>query len=134
MASESNLLASISGDASNLVSGNLDRFVFAGGCPRDYSSNCPIDFVEQGGKCVASSTYFGSCTTFTASLDSTQKEGMAVSCRTNWPCASGGAYNFNGCPTGWEYSSSSNACSAPREYNGVCSTLTNFDGHSDHEK
>lgn len=61
-----------------------------------------------------------------------QVEEFSWKCRASWPCVSGCALNFSGCPSGW--TSSADGCVAPKDYAGICSPVTNFSKMSDEDK
>jgi CPW-WPC domain-containing protein len=117
------------------VSERVVRMKFVGGCPREFEG-CPRAWEEKGGACHPPADYEGTCGVFGLpdfeGKSVEDKEAFAAECRLSWPCVAACALDFSACPRTWQ--SSGGSCIAPGDYQGICSTTTDFAGYSQSQK
>merc|ERR1712184_234921 len=115
-----------------LVKARMNEFLFLGGCPRDMSAECPLDWTATEAGCRPPAAYDGLCGVVRfhgPDVSAVQMERLAVTCRASWPCKVPCSRVLHGCPDGWH--SIDGLCLAPDTYRGPCSPAVHFMASSD---
>jgi len=112
----------------------VKRYVYLGGCPRDFSASCPIGWsAGSGGACEPPADYSGPCGSMSfSSLGQSQLEDAVLKCSVDFPCAAPCDHGFSACPEGW--SEEKGLCTAGASYDGLCSPVADFREASDESK
>ena len=115
-----------------IVNLRMRTHFYAGACIRNYSTLCPVGWVElRGAKCGPPGDYQGSCRQFPVTPISSVEAKMqaAIKCGVEWPCQTC-RLNFKKCPVGW-HAVNGLVCKAPRTYDGMCDKVIDFADTSD---
>merc|ERR1712232_30159 len=104
----------------------VKRYVYLGGCPRDFSAACPLGWTAGSGvTCDPPASYTGPCGAMSfKSLGQNALEDAVLKCRVNFPCAAPCDHSFAACPEGW--SEQAGLCIAGGDYDGLCSPVADL--------
>jgi len=106
------------------VHARLQKYVYTGGCPRDWR-DCPLGWQGSAGMCTPPPAYDGLCGSFSVEQMSLKsKEDMAWKCRMEWPCSPICHRDYSRCPKGWRVDG--RLCLADTVYQGICSPAMDF--------
>ena len=111
----------------------LRREKYVGGCVRDRSSGCPLEWVlSEDGLCAPPASYAGLCGSVKLTgLSAQELESFSLKCMADYPCQVK-VPTLSGCPQEW--ASTGRLCMAPSTYTGQCSPIMNFQRMSNSEK
>ena len=128
-ASRSRAIAAAADEAAR---SSVASWLYAGGCPRDFSG-CPAGWASGAdGVCSPPPGDEGRCgESVMGSMTAAQKEAVAIVCHASWPCKAC-VVSFAGCPEGWV--SEGQSCSAPSGYAGACGPSVDFTAMSSNAK
>lgn len=116
----------------------VKRYVYLGGCPRDFSATCPLGWTAgSGDTCAPPASYGGACGSMSfKGLGQSELEAAVLKCSVNFPCASPSTSvslsthaapcdrGFAACPEGWEVQNG--LCVAAGSYDGLCSPVADL--------
>ena len=128
-------MARLPGPASPFAIATLDPSLDSA-CDRDYSSDCPQDFVSVGpihggstSYCAAASTYAGPCDSDVFNFDGyshSAKARWSSMCLAHWPCKECARDVQSPCPRGWGRGTGARTCTSPSHYTGPCRGAVDF--------
>ena len=105
-------------------------------CDRDYSLDCPQNFVSIGSifggstsYCAAQAAYDGPCDSDVFNFDGyshTAKARWSMMCLANWPCRECARDFQSPCPRGWARGAGVRTCASPSQYTGPCRGTVDF--------
>ena len=105
-------------------------------CDRDFSSDCPQDFLSVGpilggstSYCAPATAYAGPCDSDVFNFDGyshSAKARWSSMCLADWPCKECARDVQSPCPRGWARGSGARTCTSPSHYTGPCSGTVDF--------
>ena len=122
--------------ASPLIAAKLDPRLH-GTCDRDYSLDCPQQFVSVGSVfggttlyCAANNSYDGPCGGDVFNFDSysiAARARWSSMCLADWPCKECDRDFQSPCPREWAVAPGARACTPPQQYIGPCVGMVDFE-------